>query len=62
MSEPMPGTQPICDVCGKPATSSAVDVIRHEGGPYLRQSPTRIVKYGCDEHPAVSETHRSWST
>lgn len=48
---------PTCDVCGKPATNAAVDVLRHEapGHQWVQRSPAGLPKYGCDEHPVQSE-------
>jgi len=50
---------PCCDVCGKPATSWAIDTIRHEypGAQWVEWSPTTIKHYGCADHPAQSEEH-----
>jgi hypothetical protein len=49
----------LCNVCGKPATNAARDVMRHEvpSEMYVQFSPVGGVKYGCDEHPATSEEH-----
>lgn len=53
--------QPTCDVCGKPATTGAVDILEepnYDTG-VMAYQPIGPKKYGCDEHPAVSETHQS---
>lgn len=53
--------QPVCDVCGKPATSMARDVALHEPryGGFAVVRPLGPVKHGCDEHPAQSVEHRT---
>lgn len=61
----MADKQPTCDVCGKPATNSAVDemVAPHfASGMQIRQ-PVGGARYGCDEHPAKSYEHKfsGWS-
>jgi hypothetical protein len=45
--------RPPCDVCGKPATSAACDIIRGFD-PTLTwvASKPGAKHYGCDEHPA----------
>lgn len=51
----------VCDVCGKPATNSARDVLEkpdYSTGTMTYQ-PIGGPKYGCDEHPATSERHQS---
>jgi hypothetical protein len=58
----MPDEHPRCDQCGQPATNRAFDIIRHEGPEnhgFVRFAPVGGAKYGCDEHPAESETYRS---
>ncbi len=49
----------VCDVCGSPATSWAMDVIRHEVPTemWVAYSPTKFYSYGCDQHPATSSEH-----
>lgn len=49
--------QPVCDICGKPATSAARDVAVDSSGPsiFTKMRPAGTVKHGCDEHPATSD-------
>jgi hypothetical protein len=48
-----------CDSCGAPATTVAVDVLRHEvpGMSWVASAPTGLVKRGCRNHPAESAEH-----
>lgn len=48
-----------CDTCGKPATSLARDVLRHEvpGASWVTFSPAGSTKAGCDDHPVSSVEH-----
>jgi hypothetical protein len=52
---------PVCDVCGKPATNCAVDTVataNHVTG-YMEVAPIGRDKLGCDEHPTTSEHYES---
>jgi hypothetical protein len=44
----------VCDTCGDPATSIAVDAIRCEppGSQWVEYRPLTGRKRGCDRHPA----------
>ncbi len=55
---PYPDRGPICDICGKPATSGARDRIQlapraSENSYHFRRGELRL---GCDEHPATMNT------
>ncbi len=52
---------PICDVCGRPATSWAMDTLegRDENHMYLRYVPVGRQKFGCAEHPQRSITYQT---
>lgn len=45
---------PFCDVCGKPATNCARDVIEQQPriGDNIRRYEPGDMHYGCSEHPA----------
>jgi hypothetical protein len=51
--------RPVCDICGKPATMQARDVIRDEQlvSREVKVSPVGGVRYGCRKHPVASEVH-----
>lgn len=52
--EPKANLIPRCDTCGDVATSRAIDVMEYHDGPYVRSESVGSVKYGCDQHPAIS--------
>jgi len=51
-------TPHICDVCGKPATQRAVDLLNvpNYATGFYEAAPFGPAKNGCDEHPVESET------
>lgn len=53
MSETPEGTE-TCDVCGKPATNSAVDILHYPNYAtgWMEAKPVGQRRFGCDEHPA----------
>lgn len=51
-------SRPPCDVCGKSATSSCIDVVEIDNYEtqfmeFRREGP---VRHGCDDHPVYSQT------
>lgn len=59
MSEPTDqGEVEKCDVCGAPATSAAVDVVKWPNyvSGWIESKPVGRIKLGCDQHPAKSCT------
>ena len=53
--------RPTCRVCGRLATSRAVDVMQSPDSSYawMVTKPIGPVTFGCDDHPAVSERFES---
>lgn len=45
----------VCDICGKPAVYSAVDLVEVMQNGQLVRVPVGKVKYGCNNHPVTSE-------
>lgn len=61
---PLVDGKPMCDACGRPATSMARDMVRHvhPSLQFEEFSPaTGRVKMGCDEHPVESVEYVSRS-